>query len=346
MEARIAFQEEQTVESRIQGYRTAIGEAIDGHRESQGPVIAGVVHEFGEAAGHIREEFLDLLDRGGNRARGLLVMAGYEMFGGSDLDMAAQAALAIELVQASLLAHDDIQDNSPLRRGAPSLFVVVGPEAATNAALQAREQAGGILLRLKGVPAETKVTVGTLISDTLINTADGQNVDHKLKATDSPPLEIVYAVMKAKTARYTVLNPLQVGMILGGATLEQAAEIEEFALNIGIAYQLRNDLKIMEVNQWGDILGNKPTALMHYALSHAEQDDKEFLETRLKSQRISDEQFARCQQILRRTGAVNWMHEEIEQNNVAAKEALPKYWPKERIEFLLQIIGHIAKTQK
>src|SRR6476661_859347 len=64
--------------------------------------------------------FLDILERGGKRIRGALVMAGYEMCGGTDRKMIVQAARAIEMIHAYALIVDDIQDRSALRRGKPT----------------------------------------------------------------------------------------------------------------------------------------------------------------------------------------------------------------------------------
>src|SRR5690606_34834055 len=69
--------------------------------------------------------FLDMLERGGKRIRGGLVMAGYEMCGGTDRGMIVQAARAIEMLQAYILIIDDIQDRSSLRRGKPTIHKLV-----------------------------------------------------------------------------------------------------------------------------------------------------------------------------------------------------------------------------
>ena len=347
---------------RLDVYRHAINSAARDYCQQQRSEIDELAKKSHPSVGRCREAFLDMLCRkSGKRVRGILVMAGYEMFGGNDLNMAARAALAIEMIQTGALVLDDIQDKSAERRGGPSLHAMLtadsakygwtddpthnGVSLAINAGTQGLHQARTIIEELEGSSEGTRLTASILAGKTIARTCDGQNADSSMRATDLPGLENIYEVIEAKTAHYSILNPLQVGMVLAGASLEEAAALEQFALSIGIVYQITNDLKVVGGEGADDITGNKPTIVICYALKRTGPADKEFLYSMLGNKNMNSSQFAQCQQILIRSEAVIYAKQEIERHKKSAEASFPKSWPPERIEFLEQVAGYIVNAQ-
>lgn len=169
---------------------------------------------------------------GGKRIRGALVKLGYELAGKQSQEIIKVAA-AYEIFHASILAHDDIIDQSEIRRGNPSLYKKLGiPKAITLGDL-------GFFLAIRAIsqsnfPEKFKNQALKLFSKTVLDTAIGQLLD--IEKGDP----IITA--KLKTARYTISGPLQLGAILAGVQGELIRQLGKFGESLGIAFQIRDDI--------------------------------------------------------------------------------------------------------
>lgn len=240
--------------ARLSDYKQAIDADI---AQYAAHVRAVTRHEYGEYSAAVTEAYLRLLEGDGKRIRGALVMVGYEMLGGQDRTMILRAATALELVHAALLAIDDIQDEDDYRRGQPAVHKqlrdyheklqlkgdsgYVGISLGINAALGGLFAAQTLLAGLS-VPDELRVKAVGIVSHTIITTLHGQTNDivnaHKAK----PDQAVQFKIMEWKSANYTFLNPLCVGMVLAGAGCEDTDAIRDYALHTGIAFQLVDDI--------------------------------------------------------------------------------------------------------
>lgn len=230
--------------------------------------------QYGEYPATVTNQYLDLLTRGGKRIRGALVMCGYEMLGGKDKTMITRAATALEMLHASLLIIDDIQDHDIERRGKPAAHVALaqyhkklkmsgdpnatGISLALNASLTG-SHAMQVLLAGLEVDPELKIKVIGIVNNTIILTLHGQTYDIINAGLKAPKPEDTARATEWKSAHYTFLNPLCVGMVLAGAGCEDTNAIRDYALNTGIAFQLADD--IMD----GDIPQGKITAVRKQA---------------------------------------------------------------------------------
>lgn len=200
--------------------------------------IDGILDELRKEIKKISPTLLPLVDKfiesckGGKRLRGELVILGYKIGNrqqatGKDI---AKVAAAYEIMHSSILAHDDIIDQSPLRRGQPSLYKAVGMEQAITLADLGFFLAIRIISESK-FPEKEKNEALKLFSQTMIQTAFGQMLD--IQHGD------VATVRKLKTAKYTVAGPLQLGAVLAGGKLDL---LDQFGTNLGIAFQIRDDI--------------------------------------------------------------------------------------------------------
>lgn len=212
---------------------------------------------YGEYPSLVTNEYLDLLTRGGKRIRGALVMTGYEMMGGKDTAMITRAATAIEMLHAAMLVIDDIQDHDEIRRGKPAVHVALaklhktlgmkgeakatGISLALDAAL-AGSHAAQVLLAGLSADAELKIKVIGIVNNTIVLTLHGQTYDVINAGLSSPKPENLARATEWKSAHYTFLNPLCVGMVLANAGCEDTDAIRDYALNTGIAFQLTDDI--------------------------------------------------------------------------------------------------------
>ena len=270
--------------------------------------------------------FLDVLSRGGKRIRGALVMAGYEMCGGKNQAMIIQAARAIEMLHAHILIIDDMQDRSALRRGKSTAHVImaeysrrhklrgehdhIGISMALNASLIGSQSAMGVLANLD-VDPELRLKALSIVSRTLVITAHGQTLDIINELVDEPTEEDIERVLEWKTALYTVINPLHVGMVLAGADCDATDAITPFGLHAGKAFQITDDIlgifgdeKELGKTPGDDIREGKGTLLVLYALKHATAQDRAFLKHRLGNPKLTAKEFARCREIIKDSGAL------------------------------------------
>lgn len=270
--------------------------------------------------------FLDVLARGGKRIRGALVMAGYEMCGGTNRQMIVQAARAIEMLHAYILIIDDIQDRSALRRGQPSAHEMVatyhrthhlkgdpahaGISIALNAAITGAHAAQAVLANLDA-DAELRLKALSITNRTMAITAHGQTLDILNEMVAQPSQANVDRVLEWKTALYTVINPLHVGMVLAGADCRATDAITPYGLHAGKAFQITDDIlgiygdkKDLGKTPGEDIREGKVTMLMLHALQHAAPTDRAYLQTCLGNPKFNPKDLKKCQQIIEQSGAL------------------------------------------
>lgn len=340
----------------LAGYKTAIDADIAVYAAH---VRQTTLQQYGEHAAAVTDAYLSMLSNGGKRLRGALVMVGYEMCGGTDATMITRAATALEMIHAYILTIDDIQDRSTLRRGRPTVHKQLtnyhhdrhlkgdaahaGISLALNAALTGAHAAQMLLAGLS-VDAERKVKVLGIVNHTMIVTAHGQTTDIMNELLPKVESDDVRHALEWKTAHYTMLNPLCVGMVLAGAGCEDTNAIRDYALQTGRAFQITDDIMGLfgTDEQTGkgtldDIREGKQTMLTMYALEHATSDDKAFLQRCLGNPALTKTEFVRIQQIIRATGALDYAQQEAQQAVQAALSALQLHahrWPTEQVMFL------------
>ncbi|MFW3145866.1 MAG: polyprenyl synthetase family protein [Thermoplasmatota archaeon] len=215
----------------------------------------GIVRD--DLALRVLDELRDFTLRDAKRVRSVLTVMGYRAVGGRDLRKARKAAVSLELIQTMLLIHDDIMDRSERRRGEPSFHRIFGsmherskfpgdPERfGINMALIAgdlAESLGEKALLTSGFPAERIHDALVCQADMIRDTGIGQVFDIYSEALPTWSEEMVIKVHTYKTARYTLDSPLRIGAHLHGASEEQLASLSSYAIPVGIAFQLIDDI--------------------------------------------------------------------------------------------------------
>lgn len=181
--------------------------------------------------------------KGGKRIRGVLTGLGYEIAGGKGGEIVKVGA-AFEILHTALLIHDDIIDQSPARRGQPSLHEALGGNHyGVSQAISLGDI--GLYLPVKIItqtafPVDFKLKALNYFSQILINTGWGQMMD----VEKSPDQEFVNLY---KTAKYTIAGPLQIGAILAGADESLIRKLGEFGQESGLAFQIQDDILDKEV---------------------------------------------------------------------------------------------------
>ena len=205
-----------------------------------------------------------LMQLGGKRMRPVLVLVSTELFGG-DVLKALDAAIGIELFHNFTLMHDDIMDKAPLRRGNPTVHVKWNESAAILSGDVMFVEAYKLMIR---VDDSILRKVLDIFSDTASGVCQGQQADMNFEKRDQVSLEEYIEMIRLKTA-VLLAGSMQIGALIGGAEKEQADLLYEFGENLGLAFQLQDD--ILDVygdpekfgkQVGGDILADKKTFLL------------------------------------------------------------------------------------
>ena len=230
------------------------------------------------------------LNLGGKRIRPALLLLANNLFGGQDED-ALNAALAIEVFHNFTLVHDDIMDDAPLRRGKDSVYKKWGSNVAIlsgDVMLMHAMQ----LLNKKDHPHLHNVL--TLFNTTAIEVCEGQQMDMDFETSSTVCIDDYLKMIELKTAVLLAAS-LKIGAVLAEASEENAKLIYEFGRNLGIAFQLMDDVLDLygdpdKVGKrvGGDVISNKKTYLLLKAQELATGKTAKDLEFCLSSKVIDD----------------------------------------------------------
>lgn len=277
--------------------------------------------------------FIGSLKRG-KYLRGVLVKLGYELTKAPKNGSILQAAAAYETLHSSLLAHDDIIDRSILRRGRKSLYQSLGGNHYGISQAICLGDFGIFLaielLNSSNFHTSRKNKAIDLFNLTCINTAFGQMLDIELPRQKNPREKDVIGIYNLKTAKYSIIGPLLVGAILGGASESFLKNLELFGKNLGIAYQIKDDIlgvfgdeKTLGKSVTSDIEEGKNTLLLTYALQNANQKQRDFIKKNYGKGKISPKNFLETRQIFTRCGALEYAENKALAYTTNAKKIIP-----------------------
>jgi len=216
-----------------------------------------------------------VLSLGGKRIRPALTLMACNLFS-DDVKMAVNTAIALEVFHNFTLLHDDIMDRADVRRGRPT----VHKKWDDNTAILSGDvmQIASYQFIAK-TPSQYLKPVLDLFSQTAAEICEGQQYDVDFENREVVKAEEYLEMIRLKTA--VLLGcALKTGAWIGGAGEEDAQLLYDFGINIGLAFQLKDDLldvygdeKTFGKKIGGDILCNKKTYLLIHALELAKGDD-------------------------------------------------------------------------
>lgn len=221
-----------------------------------------------------------IMKLGGKRIRPILVMMGCELFGGNPED-ALQAGLSLEVFHNFTLVHDDIMDAAETRRGAPTVHKKYNQNIAILAGDAMLIKSYQLLGEYQDMSLKSKLfEVFTEVAGQLCS---GQQMDMNFETTDNVDVEDYIEMIVLKTG-VLIAGALKMGALIGGASNEESNKLYGFGKNIGIAFQLQDDLldtfgTFEKVGKkiGGDIVQNKKTYLYLKAIELADDKSKEEL---------------------------------------------------------------------
>lgn len=228
---------------------------------------------------------------GGKRLRPMLLMLACGIFS-DDSQQALPAAAAVEVFHNFTLLHDDIMDNAAMRRGKPSVFAKWGQ----NVAILSGDAMLICAYRLLGCiqPALLPQVLATF-NTMALEVCEGQQYDmdfeHKAKVS-----VVEYMHMIELKTSVLLAGAVVIGAMLGGASEADCRKLRRFAIELGLAFQLQDDLLDSYGDErlgkaiGGDILEGKQTYLMITAMSHADEPTREVLRSTYRNPALSDQE--------------------------------------------------------
>lgn len=182
----------------------------------------------------------------GKRLRPALCLLVAEAVGG-DYRSALAPAGAIELIHNFSLVHDDIQDQSPLRRGRPTVWDRWGSAQAINVGDSLFSLAQLALLDDESTAPVLRVEAAQALNQACLRLVEGQFLDLDLQDSGAATLEAYQSMVGGKTAALLACSA-RLGARYGGADAEQAARFASFGRQLGLAFQYQDDW----LGVWGD----------------------------------------------------------------------------------------------
>ena len=220
-----------------------------------------------------------VLSMGGKRIRPVLMLMAYNLYK-EDVSSIYDPATAIEVYHNYTLLHDDLMDRADMRRGKTTVHKVWNDNTAI--------LSGDAMLVLAyqymaASSSEHLKEVMDLFSLTALEICEGQQMDMNFESREDVKEEEYLEMIRLKTAVLLAAS-LKIGAILGGASPEDAENLYDFGMQIGVAFQLQDDWldvygdpAVFGKNIGGDILCNKKTYMLIKALERADRDQLEGL---------------------------------------------------------------------
>jgi geranylgeranyl diphosphate synthase type II len=220
------------------------------------------------------------------------VLIGAELFGGKKEDALA-AALAIEYIHNFSLLHDDIMDQAPLRRGKATVHEKWNSNVAILSGDAMLVRAYQWLMKISG---DKQMEVINLFNQTAIQVCEGQQMDMNFERRDDVLVEEYLHMISYKTSVLLAAS-LAIGAQLGNASKEQIQLCYDYALHLGIGFQLQDDYLDLfgepdKVGKQvgGDILANKKTYLVLRALEKGDNSQKQAVKALLGNSHLTPDQ--------------------------------------------------------
>jgi geranylgeranyl pyrophosphate synthase len=294
----------------------------------------------------VAEPIWEFLDRGGKRWRPTLFLLICEALGKNPEDFLDYAIIP-EVVHNGTLIIDDIEDSSELRRGKPCTYKIYGLDVAVNAGNTMYYLPLLPLMENRGkIGAEKLSRLYEIYVQEMINLSLGQAMDiawHRGLANADMIEEKDYLQMCAYKTGTLARMAAKMAAVLADADYELVEKLGRFAENIGIAFQIQDDILDLVGEEFAerkggrgqDITEGKRTLMVVHTLKVASPEDRarliEILKMHTSDQRLRDEAIA----IMRKYGSIEYAkrlaRKIVEESWEQVKELLPESEAKEKL---------------
>jgi len=331
------------------------------------------MREFGPSAKGAVKNIRDMVLAGGKRVRAGFMYWGYRAArneaGDRDWrEKIIEASMSIELTHIFLLIHDDIIDRDDFRHGistihkkyerlakrfyrkvdsghfGDSMAIVVGDMAAAFG--------NDIIFNSRFAP-ERKQKALSKLQEIVTNTVSGEILDVMLEAKGKATEKEILEVHRNKTAKYTVEGPLHLGALLAGASEKQLEVLSDYAIPVGIAFQIQDDIlgafgdeKKLGKPVCSDLREGKQTLLIVKVREFGDRSERKIIGNLLGEKDISQKEVELFRNVVRKTGSLGYSQDLAKKYAEKGKAAIEKSrFDKEVVEFLVGIADYIVSRE-
>ncbi len=295
------------------------------------------------------DPFRYLVGGGGKRIRPVLAMISCGAVGGVP-EQALDIASAIEILHNFTLAHDDIMDDSPMRRGRPTLH----NKWDASAAILTGDIMVGYAYKLLPFADEhgRSKELFSAFTDALIEVCEGQAYDMEFNNRKDVSIE-EYMLMIGKKTAYMLETSAAIGGLAGNGNEEEIGCLRKFGYSLGIAFQLQDDLldllsddKVLGKNIGEDIKEGKKTLMILKALDKAaNKKDVKLLNKFYENNGLSADYIPAMCEMLGRLGVFDEVRAETDRLFIEAKSSLNKLPDNEFTEMLRWLVDSLNNRQ-
>ncbi|MGW4913261.1 polyprenyl synthetase family protein [Streptomyces sp. NPDC004270] len=345
---------EQVLE-RIAGYEQRFNARLEEYFATLG--VGGDALSFSRFTPECVELLRDLSLRGGKRMRVVLLHEAAGLVTAEPVEGLDAAALSIELLQTHGLVHDDLIDDSPTRRGGPSTYYAYRerfpdhPQAALGLTVLAGDLALALSLQVvldAKVPVAVRQAMVEVQARAAADTFVGQIIDLERDFTATPDEEVLHCVADYKSARYSILAPMQLGLLAAGeqpALFEQ--DLRDYARLVGICGQMRDDYldlfgdaAIMGKPTGTDIRDGKHSYTVGALLAAVDGSERALVEAALGDPSCTPETIAAVREIGERRGVTVKMEADMRRHAEQASMVAAGWrsrWREEAVTFFERV---------
>jgi geranylgeranyl diphosphate synthase type I len=281
---------------------------------------------------------------GGKRLRPIITMHSAGAIDTKTAEKGMEAGVALELIHNFTLIHDDIMDKSQMRRHVKTTHVVFGEDMSINAGDAMFAKAFGMFYELphtRRLVGEVSLMVHDLCKGQAMDILGGRN-------RESKDLKWYLKMIEYKTARL-LQSSARCGAIVAGATENETELLGNFAWNLGMAFQIQDDLLDAVGDDaktgkavGGDIKEGKNTILAVHALENASEKDRKIIREGLGR----DDKIKEVIEAFRRAGSMDFAQKMASEYTENARKSLQKLKDSKDKEILMQILDYTLKREK
>lgn len=265
---------------------------------------------------------------GGKRLRAALMYYGYLACGGKEEKEMIKTSASIELIHIFLLIHDDIIDRDLKRHGVDTIHYTyekigkkIFPQSdnehfGKSMAIIIGDMIGALgnqIIYNSNFNPELVMKALSKLQSIVFLTVIGQSQDLYIEYKRAATEKEILKMYENKTAKYTIEGPLELGAILGGASDETLKKIGSYAIPIGIAFQIQDDIlgifgseEKIGKSVGADIKEGKQTILLSKAREKADKEQKKRLEIIFGNKSITKSEVEEFQKIIIKTGSLEY----------------------------------------
>ena len=275
----------------------------------------------------IRDASAHIIGAGGKRIRPSLLILAYQAVGGKEVDKVIPIATAVEFIHNWTLVHDDIIDESGMRRGVPTVHVKWDKNTALLTGDALNHLAYLSLIR-SDVSEDIIRKIVEIISETSLELIDGEMMDIDFEKRVDVSEDEYFIMIKKKTGSL-IKSAVKIGAILGTNDERKIKALEEYGELVGIAFQIQDDILDLtgDKGELGkdigrDIKEGKRTLMVIHALNNANPDDANRLIRILSNRNVSKEEVQEAIDILKKSRSIEYAQQILIKLVRKAKEVL------------------------